>query len=700
MKRLALIPLLLMPLFAQKAAPPADPVKALKFPPLRDVVIPKPEVFRLPNGMKIYLLEDHELPMVRGVALVRTGGLYDPAGKTGLASMAGTVLRSGGTKAKTGDQIDEQLENMAASVESSVSDAMGSVSFSCLKENTGDVLKVFHDLMMQPEFRQDKIDLTKKQFRSSIARRNDSPGGIAGREFTNTIYGKDTPYGRDVEYANVDAIERADLVNFHQRYYFPANTMLAVYGDFLAGEMRVKLRELFADWVAEQQPVPPLPAVTRNAAPGIYFAEKEDTTQTFFHVGLLGTTLRDKDYAALNVMADILGGGFSSRLLNHIRTQLGYAYDISAHWGAEYAFPGLFTISGGTKSASTVETLQAIREDIEKIRTVPVTASELQTSKDKVLNSFVFNFDRPSKTLNRILMYDYYGYPADFIFQYQKAVRETTAVDILRVAQQHIDPAKLTFVAVGNSKEFGTPLTSMNMPVHKIDLTIPEPKAATPAAKVDAGTLQKGKELLQRAQQAAGGVEKLAAVKDVTQTVEMAMGAMGGMKIKQFNRKIGTSHFRQDMEAPFGKQSVYFDGKAGWIVSPQGAMPMPPPVVGQVKSSLFREWFSLLLSDRNPERTVNYVGDSTVEISDKSGNSVKVKFDEATGLPASESYTQRGMGGVQQVEEKLSDFRDVSGVKMPFKIQILQGGQPYSQGVLQEAKINTGLTAEELGKKP
>ncbi|MCX6622961.1 MAG: insulinase family protein, partial [Acidobacteria bacterium] len=385
-------------------------------------------------------------------------------------------------------------------------------------------------------------------------------------------------------------------------------------------------------------------------------------------------------------------------LWNHIRTQLGYAYDISADWGAEYAYPGLFTISGGTKSESTVATIQAIREDLEKIRTTPVTEAELQTSKDKVLNSFVFNFDRPSKTLNRMLTYDYHGYPANFIFDYQKGVRETTAVDILRAAQQHIDPARLTFVAVGNSKDFAKPLSALNLPVQKIDLTIPEPKAQ--AAKADPASLEKGKQMLKRAQQAAGGADKLAAVKDVSQTMEMTMVAMGGMKIKQVNRKIGAAQFRQDMEAPFGKQSVYFDGKSGWIVSPQGAVAMPPPVAAQVKSSLFRDWFPLLLSDTDPLRTVNFVGDSTVEISDQSGNSVKVKFDDATGLPASESYTQRGMGGSQQIEEKLSDYRDVDGIKMPFKVTILQAGQPFSEGALLEAKLNTGLTAGELGKKP
>jgi predicted Zn-dependent peptidase len=711
MKTLALLPLLLLTLQAQppaavksapaKAAaarPAVGSLESLKFPPLSAVSIPKPEVFRLPNGMKIYLLEDHELPLVRGIALVRTGALLDPKEKVGLASMTGTVLRSGGTKAKTGDQLDQQLENIAASVESGVGDSSGTVSFSCLKENLDEVLGVYHDVMTAPEFRQDKLDLLKTQMRSSIARRNDSPAGIAAREFTNTLYGKDTPFGREVEYAHVNAISRADLKAFYERYYFPANVMLAVYGDFDTAAMRARLEKTFADWSVKQDPIASFPQVTAAAAPGVYLAEKEDTTQTFFYVGQLATTLRDKDYAALSVMADILGGGFSSRLLNHIRTQLGYAYHISADWGAEYNFPGLFTISGSTKSGKTVDTLEAVRQDVEAMRNAPVTAEELATSKDKVLNSFVFNFDRPSKTLNRMLLYDYFGYPADFIFTFQKGVRDTTAADVQRVAKEHIDLAKLTYVVVGKSADFGRPLAELKLPVNKVDLTIPEPKAETAAS--DAASLAKGKQMLARAQQAMGGADKLAGVKDYSETVEKTLVGMGGMKVQELNRRIGVTQLRQDLTLPFGKQVVYFDGKSGWIHSPRGLMPMPAPVLNQVKDAIFRDLFSLLLSDREAGRVVNFVGSATVEISDKDGHSVRVKFDEATGLPARLFYSQRGMGGAQPVEERMADFRDVAGLKLPFKTTILQEAKVFSEAVVRDAKINLGLSAEELSKKP
>jgi zinc protease len=448
--------------------------KDLKFAPLPPVKIPQPEIFTLPNGMKIFLLENHELPLVSGVALVRSGNLFDPSDKKGLAGITGTVLRSGGTKAKTGDEIDKELENVAASVESSIGESSGTVGFSALKENTAAVMGIWRDILEQPEFRQDKVELAKMQLRSGIARRNDEPSDIASREFLSIVYGRDTPYGWDMEYADLDNIQRQDLVNFYQRYFFPANLMIGVYGDFDTAGMKRDLMDLFGSWTAAQPAVPKFPGVTAKAAPGIYVAEKPDVAQTFFEIGHLGGLLRDKDYPALEVAAQILGSGFSSRLMRKVRTELGYAYSIGASWGAGYDNPGVFDISGSTKSKSTAETIRVVLDELEKLRTGEVTEEELKTAKDSVLNSFVFNFDRPSKTLNRLLLYEYFGYPKDFIFQYQKSVQNVTRADVLRVAAQYFKPRDLTIVAVGNPAEFGNPLATLKIPVQKIDLTIPK----------------------------------------------------------------------------------------------------------------------------------------------------------------------------------------------------------------------------------
>jgi zinc protease len=347
-----------------------------------------------------------------------------------------------------------------------------SITFSGLKESAGTVLGIFKSVMTDPEFRQDKIDLTISQSHSGIDRRNDDAQGIAEREIASILYGRDNSYGWNIEHADLAHIHREDLQEFYHRYYFPTNIMLAVYGDFSTPDMKEQLEKLFADWSPDQPPVPPFPPVTAKAAPGVFLAEKSDVTQTFFSLGLLGGTLRDPDYPALEVAVNILGSGFTSRLMSQIRTKMGLAYSIGAGWGAGYDHPGTFRIVGSTKSASTAAAILAARAELEKMRTAEVSEQELKTAKDAVLNSFVFFFDSPAKTLSRVLTYQYFGYPNNFLFEYQKKVAAVTRADVLRVMQQHIDPANLSIVAVGNPKDFGKPLTEIGK-VEKIDLSIP-----------------------------------------------------------------------------------------------------------------------------------------------------------------------------------------------------------------------------------
>jgi zinc protease len=683
-------------LLAQKStAPPAPPsYKDLKFPPLRKIEIPNVERFTLPNGMKLYLLEDHELPVVAGFALVRTGNLFDPKDKIGLAGTTGMVMRTGGTKKNTGDELDEKLENIAASVEAGIGETSGRVSFSALKENTDEVLSVFKDVLTTPEFRQEKLELAKTQLRSGIARRNDDPHGIAAREFDEIIYGRDNPYGWREEYEHVNRIQREDLIDFYKRYFFPANIMLAVRGDFSTPEMKAKLEKLFADWTYQQPPVPEFPKVTAKPAPGIYLAAKGDVTQTFFSMGHLGGVLKDKDYPALEVMADVLGGGFTSRLFQRVRTKLGYAYSVSANWAANYDHPGTFEASGSTKSLSTTATFAAIKEEIERIRTTEVSDQELKTAKDTVENGFVFNFDTRSKTLSRMMTYEYFGYPMDFIFEYQKAIASVTKADILRVAKQYLRPQDLTIVAVGNPKDFDKPLDTLGK-VTPIDLTLPEIKQEP--VKTDTETLTKGKELLQKVQLAVGGADKLAGVKDMIEVADMQLDAsVGGMKMKETNHWLAPGFFRQAAEGPFGQLTSFTNGKNGWIKSLQGDRALVGPMLKQAQGEIFRSYFHLLMSDRDPDRTVNYAGPGTVEISDKSGNSLRLSVDESTGLPLGTSYT----GPQGPMVEEWSDLRDVSGMKAPFKITLRQGDRKVADVTIMEIKVNTGATEEQLSKRP
>ncbi len=721
MNRLALIPLAALAAFGQTPpqtnAPPAvkppaaraaaprtaaaaavPTYKDLKYPPLRPIAIPQIERVTLPNGLRLYLLEDHEIPMVHGAALVRTGNLFDPQDKIGLAQTAGAVMRIGGAAGKSGEEIDRKLEDVAAHVESEIGETSGSVTFTALKENAAEVMGVFRDILASPDFSQDKIDLAKSQLRSAIARRNDAPQSILGREFASIVYGRDNAYGWPESYATINAITRADLQAFHKRYFFPKNAMLAVWGDFDSAAMKAQVEKLFADWKSEQPEVPAFPKVTAKDSAGTYLAEKTNVTQTFFSIGSLGGEFRDKDYPALEILADILGGGFHSRLMEIVRTKMGSAYNISASWSAAYDHPGLFRVSGSTATTSTVDTLGVVLKEVERIRSAEVSEDELRTAKDTALNSLVFAFDTKTKTLGRMLTYEYYGYPPDFIGQYQKALAAVTRADILRVAKERLDPAKLAIVAVGNPSGFVQPLDKLGHPVTKIDLTIPEAPATVAAS--DAASLERGKQLLAAAQEAVGGAAKLAAVKNYVETADF--NAMNpNVHAKQSLKWVAPNYWREENAYPGAKVSLYTDGKTGWIASGANSQALAGPQAKQASGDLFRSYVSLLLSSQIEGRTVNAIDAGAVEISDKNGNVARLIFDPATHLPKTVSYEAISMTGAPPlVQETYSDFRDVSGIKIPFKIMFTQNGAPYADVVVSDFTINTSLTLAELQKRP
>ena len=234
----------------------------------------------------------------------------------------------------------------------------------------------------------------------------------------------------------------------------------------------------------------------------------------------------------------------------------------------------------------------------------------------------------------------------------------------------------------------------------ELDLTIPEPKQEL--SKADPASLARGKQLLQRAQQAMGGADKLAAIKDVTHTLELALEpAAGGFKMKQTSLYIAPDQIRQEQEAPFGKILVYSDGKSGWLSTPQGVQPLPAEVLKQTRGVAFRQPTALMLSDRDATRVVNAVADNTVEISTADGQSVRVDFDPATGLPARELYTEPGSTGAPaQTTDIFSDWRDVAGIKMPFHAIQQENGAKMLEMMVSEYKFNSGLTAAELSKRP
>ena len=323
--------------------------KTVKYPKLGEIKIPKIEHVTLDNGMKLFLLEDHELPLIKASALIRTGSVYEPADKVGLASITGTVMRSGGTTTKSGDEIDLELEQIAASVETSIAQNTGSASMSVLKEDIDTGLSILADVLMNPVFDEKKIELAKLQNKSAIARRNDYPFDIAAREFKKLVYGQTSPYARHTEYATIDNITREDLIEFHNKYYHPNNVMLAIWGDFDTPEMVTKIENSFKDWKKSDFTPGPVPQIDYEYKSTVNVIRKEDTKQSTILLGHIGGRMDDPDFFALTVMNEILGGEFTGRLFKNVRSRMGLAYSAFGQYSSTYDRDGLFYVGCQTQ---------------------------------------------------------------------------------------------------------------------------------------------------------------------------------------------------------------------------------------------------------------------------------------------------------------------------------------------------------------
>jgi zinc protease len=462
---------------AQTTAPTTPPThqtqpwKSIPIPALNAFKPEEPTTFELPNGVTIFLEEDHELPFISGFIRIRGGSRDEPSDKVGLVSLYGETWRTSGSKQATGDALDDSLAAKAASIETEGGGASTSISWSSFATDFDSVFASTLDLLLHPAFQENKLDLAKRSAVSGILRRNDDAASIAAREAVEIAYGKSNPYGREPEIATVSAVKLSDLSAWHDKTVAGSNLIVGVIGDFDAKAMEQKLRAAFE----------PIPAGTKlitakidftEPKPGIYFANKSDVDQSNIYMVGLGTQEDNPDFYALSVMNEVFSGGFGSRVVQEVRTKLGLAYDVGGSFGAAYDHPGLFAVGLGTKSTTTVPATQATLDEIAKLRTDPPTADELRRAKDALLNSFIFRYDSPEKVLGEQVTLAVYGYPSDFLERYRTGIEKVTSADVARVAQKYVQPEKLAIVIVGNTPEIQPPLTGLGK-VTTLDTTIP-----------------------------------------------------------------------------------------------------------------------------------------------------------------------------------------------------------------------------------
>ncbi len=440
--------------------------RTMTFPPLK-FEIPKSERAVLPNGIIVYMLEDHELPLVNMTAYVHVGSIYEPADKVGLAGVTGAVMRSGGTEQMPPEKLDAELEFMASAIESGIGADAGNVSLATLTKNFDRTAELFAQVLMTPAFREDRVKIAVNTTIEAIRRQNDDPKGVANRELTKALYAGH-PLGRYPTLATVNNLTRDDLKEFHRRHYHPNNILLAVSGDFKKDELLARLTRLFGGWKHEEILFPQVGEPAANVKPETLFVKKE-VSQSVIRMGELGIDKNNPDLHALRVMDYILGGGFTSRLVQEVRSNQGLAYNVDSSVDVGRRFIGTITAETETKSESTVKAITLIREIITGMTTAPVTEQELSLAKEFMINSFIFGFTKPDVIVNQQARLEFYGYPAGYLENYRDNIARVTREELLRVARKYLHPAAMVLMVVGDERKFDKPLTTFG-PVREIRL--------------------------------------------------------------------------------------------------------------------------------------------------------------------------------------------------------------------------------------
>ncbi|MFH1873874.1 MAG: pitrilysin family protein [Pseudomonadota bacterium] len=403
----------------------------------------------LPNGLRYYFLEDHEIPLVQLGVITKVGSIYEPSDKTGLATLAGMTMRTGGTKNQTPEELDIILEDLAAKISTSIDREMGNASLKVVAKDFNQALPIFFDILFKPSFDENRLQLGKLRIIEALRREDDYPEQIASREFKQLVYGKTNPWARQPTPESVQTITQADVQKFHADYFRPGNMIVYAAGDFNQQKLLATIKKLTTDLANDPVNFPSVPNVELKFSKQTKQIKRK-LTQAYIETGHLGIKRDNPDKYALNIMNIILGGApFKSRLMADIRVKRGMAYSIFSDFNASTDY-GLFSVEVDTKAKNTQLVLALIQKHLETMaKGEDITTEEIDFAKRMVLNQLIFSFDNSYKIVLHQARYHFYGYPENYWHIYRQETEKVTLEDVKRAAGKYLHPQGLSTVIVG-----------------------------------------------------------------------------------------------------------------------------------------------------------------------------------------------------------------------------------------------------------
>lgn len=416
------------------------------------VRLPKPQEADLPNGLHLMVLEDHRAPLVNMQLIVEgAGGYYDQASSPGLAGFTAALMREG-TTTKTSEQISEQLDRLAASlnVTAGASSPFATVSASCLDDQVETLLAMVADVVEHPSFPEAEVGRYKNRQRALLTNQRTQPGFLALERFYAAAYG-DHPGGRvSASPAALDALTREQLVAFHHDHYAPNRAVLAIAGDITMAAAKQQVEAALGSWAKSDTAIDAVAEPAAVAGPSVSLVVRPNSVQTNLVVGTQGVDRTSPDYEALTVANRILGGGPSGRLFEHLREQKGYTYGAYSNFSAG-RYRGPWSASTEVRTEVTDPALTDLLGDIRQMRETPVPAKEIADNERAIVAGFARSLESPTAVLSNYVDVYLYKLPADYWDTYPDRIDAITPADVQRVAQKYWTADRLQIVAVGDA---------------------------------------------------------------------------------------------------------------------------------------------------------------------------------------------------------------------------------------------------------
>lgn len=402
-------------------------------------------------GVPVYIVEDNELPLVNLSITFRGGGYLETRSTTGLVSMMGALVRSGGTTSISAEELDEKFAYLAASVSVSGGGTTLTASLNSLSSTFDETMELFLDMLQRPGFQDSRLRIEVDDKIESMKQRNDHPSSILRRESSMLLYG-DSYLGREPVEDSINSITKPDLVAIYTKIVNPSNMIVSISGDFNKANMLQKLDAAFCTWIAGDRLADP-PDVRSDYAPGIYFVDR-DVPQGGVRIMLRSIQQNDPDLAAATIMNYILGGGgFSSRITKSVRSDEGLAYGVGSRLSPGIWGDGVWGAGFESKNSTVALATKLVFDEIEKIKAELVSEGDLALAKSSLVEQFPSVFGSKSGMLS-VFVNDELSHQDPLYWQtYRDKINAVSAEDIKRVANRLLRPEDMLVVVVGNWAE-------------------------------------------------------------------------------------------------------------------------------------------------------------------------------------------------------------------------------------------------------